>query len=240
VNTAAAGSHGGLCDNCRFARRLRGLAGTTMIISHKYRYIFFAVPKTGTHSVRQALRPYMDAQDQEQVGLFVQKRFDDPALSAIGHGHLGVRQVAPVLGDVFRDYFKFAFVRNPYDRFVSYCAFMTRQTGQFEFNPRAVMRHFIFERPPLEHVLFRPQYEMLVDAQDQLAMDFVGKSERAQADYAQICARLGFPAETLGQVNSSRHKPYTDYYDDELRELVGRFYRRDLDLFGYSFDGSLD
>jgi len=211
-----------------------------MIISPKYRYIFFAVPKTGTHSVRQALRPYMDTQDQEQVGLFVQKRFDDPTLGDIGHGHLSVRQVEPVLGEVFRDYFKFAFVRNPYDRFVSYCAFMTRQGGHFERNPRAVMRHFIAERPPLEHILFRPQYEMLVDAHDRLAMDFVGKSERAQADYAQICARLGFPAEILGQVNSSRHRPYTEYYDDELRELVGRFYRRDLELFGYSFAGSLD
>ncbi len=46
-----------------------------MIISHRHRYIFFAVPKTGTHSVRTALRPYMDEADQEQVGLFVQKRF---------------------------------------------------------------------------------------------------------------------------------------------------------------------
>lgn len=208
-----------------------------MIISHKYRYIFFAVPKTGTHSVRQALRPYMDEADQEQVGLFVQRRLPMPALNAIGHGHLSVRQVQPVLGDVFRDYFKFAFVRNPYDRFVSYCAFMTRETGQFERNPRAVMRHMIRDRPPLEHILFRPQYEMLVDAQERLAMDFVGRSEHAQADYARICERLGFPAETLGQANSSRHRPYTEYYDDELRGLVGDFYRRDLELLGYTFDG---
>lgn len=211
-----------------------------MIISHKYRYIFFAVPKTGTHSVRQALRPYLDESDQEQVGLFVQKRFEDPALGALGHGHLSVRQVEPVLGAVFHDYFKFAFVRNPYDRFVSYCAFMARQSGQFEHSPQAVMRHLIRDRPPLEHILFRPQHEMLVDAAGKLAMDFIGKSERAQADYDQVCARLGFPAETLGQANSSRHRPYAEYYDEELRELVGRFYRRDLELFNYDFAGSLD
>lgn len=211
-----------------------------MIISHKHRYIFFAVPKTGTHSVRQALRPYMDEADQEQVGLFLEKRFDIPELSALGHGHLGVQQVEPVLGPVFRDYFKFAFVRNPYDRFVSYCAFMTRQSGQFQQNPRGVMRHFIRDRPPLGHILFRPQHEMLVDTQGRVAMDFVGKSERAQQDYARICERLGFPAETLGKVNSSSHAPYTAYYDDELRVLVGNFYRRDLDLFGYDFEGPVD
>jgi Sulfotransferase family len=211
-----------------------------MIISHKYRYIFFAVPKTGTHSVRQALRPYMDAADQEQVGLFVRKSFDTPELANIGHGHLSVQQVESVLGEVFRDYFKFAFVRNPYDRFVSFCAFMTREGGQFHENPRAVMRLFIRDRPPVEHILFRPQHELLCDVQGRLAMDFVGRSERTQADYEQICARLGFPAETLGKVNSSTHRDYRDYYDDELRDRVGAYYARDLELFGYDFDGYKD
>ena len=81
---------------------------------------------------------------------------------------------------------------------------------------------------------------MTVDAQGRVAMDFIGKSERAQQDYAQVCERLGFPAETLGKVNSSSHAPYTAYYDDELRQLVGDFYRRDLELFGYEFAGSVD
>lgn len=46
-----------------------------MIISHLHRFIFVAVPKTGTHSVRQALREQMGDDDLEQVGLFVNKRF---------------------------------------------------------------------------------------------------------------------------------------------------------------------
>ena len=44
-----------------------------MIISHQHRFIFAAVPKTGTHSVRQALREHMSEEDIEQVGLFVAK-----------------------------------------------------------------------------------------------------------------------------------------------------------------------
>ena len=44
-----------------------------MIISHQHRFIFVAVPKTGTHSVRQALREHLDHEDIEQVGLFVNK-----------------------------------------------------------------------------------------------------------------------------------------------------------------------
>lgn len=205
-----------------------------VIISHEHRFIFFPVPKTGTHSVRQALRPHLATGDLEQVGLFVEKRFPFPELSAIGHGHLGVQQVRPVLGEqVFGDYFKFAFVRNPYDRFISYCAFMSRQTGQFESSPQAFMRHVILDAPPVRHVLFRPQHEMLCDTDGRVAMDMIGRVESMQADYDRICARIGIPGTPLGQVNASRHRPYTEYYNDELRGLVAAMYARDFELLGY-------
>jgi hypothetical protein len=41
----------------------------------------------------------------------------------------------------------------------------------------------------------------------------------------------------LEKVNGSRHNDYRAYYDDALIEAVGALYRRDLDLFGYQFDG---
>ena len=45
-----------------------------MIISHRHQFLFFAVPKTGTHAVREALREHMGDEDLEQAGLFVKKR----------------------------------------------------------------------------------------------------------------------------------------------------------------------
>jgi len=51
-----------------------------LIISHRRRFIFFAVPKTGTHSVRRALRALLGPEDLEQVGLFERKRFPFPEL----------------------------------------------------------------------------------------------------------------------------------------------------------------
>jgi hypothetical protein len=107
-----------------------------MIISHQHRFVFAAIPKTGTHSVRQALREHLSADDLEQVGLFVNKRFPFDELAAIKHGHISLEQIRPFLGEqAFADYFKFAFVRNPFDRFVSYCAFMTRADGAFSRIP---------------------------------------------------------------------------------------------------------
>lgn len=212
-------------------------ARPSMIISRSHRYIFAAIPKTGTHSVRQALRAHLGPADLEQVGLFVDKRFPWPELAALRHGHLSLAQVRPYLGEAdFDAYFKFAFVRNPFDRFVSYCAFVTRETGAFERDPRGVMHHFLFERPPLQHLLFQPQHTLLVDDAGRLLADYVGRVERMQASFDEVCARIGIPAQPLEQVNRTRRAgSYRDYYDEALAAGVAALYRRDLDLFDYEF-----
>lgn len=207
-----------------------------MIVSHAHRYIFVPVPKTGTHAIRQALREHLGESDIEQVGLFVNKRFPIPELARISHGHLSVRQVRPYLGQaVCDDYFKFAFVRNPFDRFVSYCAFMTRQHGLFDRDPKGTMRRILFELRPMDHVHFQPQWRMLVGEEGALEMDYVGRVETMQQDYEEICRCVGIPARRLDRVNSSRRGDYRAYYDEELVAGVTDLYRRDLELFDYRF-----
>ena len=207
-----------------------------MIVSHAHKFIFAAVPKTGTHSVRRALREHLGPDDIEQVGLFVQKRFPFEPLAKAGHGHISLAQVRPYIGEeAFTSYFKFAFVRNPFDRFVSYCSFSTREDGDFDRDPRKIMREFAIEKPPKEHLLFFPQYMFVTDREGRLLADQVGRVEEMQASYDAIAARLGVPTATLEQVNSSRRGDYRAYYDQELIDAVARLYRRDLDLFGYTF-----
>jgi len=210
-----------------------------MIVSHRHRFIFAAVPKTGTHSVRQALREQLGDDDVEQVGLFVDKRFPWEDLAAIRHGHLSLRQVRPYVGDeAFAGYFKFAFVRNPFDRFVSYCAFMLRGGEVFQRQPREAMRHFLFVEPPEHHILFQPQASLLVDEDGEtLLADGVGRVEDMQGSYDAICARIGIPSRPLDRVNGTKHGDYRRYYDQVLIDGVAARYALDLDLFGYDFEG---
>jgi hypothetical protein len=208
-----------------------------MIISHKFRYIFFAIPKTGTHSVRQALRQHMGAQDLEQVGLFVQKKFPFPEFRDIGHGHLSALQIRPVLGEeVFSSYTKFAFVRNPFDRFVSYCAFMGRNSNQFDSDPSGFMRYVIRELRPFDHLLFQPQHSFITDADGKVAMDVLGRNESMQASFDTICGITGMPETRLDRVNATQRRSYHEYYDRDLISRVSDFYRRDLELFDYRFE----
>lgn len=207
-----------------------------MIISNLHRFVFVAIPKTGTHSVRQALRRHLASDDLEQVALFVGKKFPFSQLADIKHGHITLQQVRPFMhGDQFASYFKFAFVRNPFDRFVSYCAFMSRNSGEFAANPRGFMKHILFNIRPSEHVLFLPQHHFLTDTDGSLMSDYVGRVEDMQASYDSICERLGLPGSVLDRVNSSSRGDYREYYDQELVEGVGDLYRKDLELFGYGF-----
>ena len=206
-----------------------------MIISAVHQFIFVAIPKTGTHSVRQALRQHMGPNDLEQVRLFVQKAFPIPELARIGHGHLSLLQIRPYLReDEWKSLFKFAFVRNPFDRFVSYCAFMTRDRDIFQRDPRQVMRRFL-ANPPHRHILFQPQYSFVADESGKILADYVGRVEEMQASYDEIAERIGIPTTALERVNTSKRRDYREYFDQPLIDGVAKLYARDLELFGYEF-----
>jgi hypothetical protein len=207
-----------------------------MIISRQHSFIFVAIPKTGTHAVRQALREQMGREDLEQVSLFVQKKLPFPELARLRHGHITLQQVRPHLdADDFSSYFKFAFVRNPFDRYISYCAFVTRKHGTFDRDPKGVMRHCLFVAPPHQHLLFQPQHSFVVAQDGQLLADYIGRVEQMQQSYDEICEKLRIPSRPLDKVNASKRGSYRDYYDQQLIDGIAKLYARDLELFGYDF-----
>jgi hypothetical protein len=207
-----------------------------MIISDSRKFVFVAIPKTGTHSVRRALRPHMSDEDMEQVRLFEEKKFPIPELANLRHGHISLAQLKPFLEPAkFDSYFKFAFVRNPFDRFVSYCAFMTRKGGEFEKDPRAVMWHILTAPGPRAHILFQPQCSFIVGADGKPLTDYIGRVEQMQSSFDEICDRIGIPRSTLEKTNESSRSDYREYYDDRIRQGVAKLYARDLELFGYEF-----
>jgi hypothetical protein len=208
-----------------------------LIISHRHKFIFFAVPKTATHTIREALRVHLGHDDWEQQVLFGQQSLPIPQIAKLGHGHITAREIQPHLdAQQWRDYFKFGFVRNPFDRYVSTCFFLNRDDPAFARNARALMKDRLSRPRFQQRVLVRPQYLQLCNANGDLAVDFIGRYEGLQQSYDQICDRIGIPSTNLGSRNASSHAAYGDYYDDELRDKVARFYADDLRVFDYPRD----
>lgn len=204
-----------------------------MIISHRHRFIFFAVPRTGTHAIRTALGPKLGDADWQQQTLTEVVRIPVPALARIGHGHVSFRQLRAHFPKEARDYFKFAVVRNPYDRFVSACAMLNKRNPTYRGDETAFMKRALGFPRFRARVLVRPQWEMLTDDGDELRMDFVGRYETLQQSFDEVCRLIGLPTVTLEPSNASKHGVFPSYYDDELLCRVTDLYRKDFQYFGY-------
>jgi len=234
----------------------RGACQYTMLINHRHRFLFVHLAKTGGTSIRAALRP-LGWRDPLSLAAYVCHRASHLAGHRIGakiprHAALiaACEQLPPAYFDTL---WKFAFVRNPWDRQVSaYHHFQREQRGLLARHRLQDFADFCdwllhdaaAYRGP-KHVLVaavrRPQVEHLVDLNRTMLVDWIGRYERLHEDFQHVCRRLSLPSIRLPHRRRSANRAdYRQYYNDAVAEQVGRFFRDDVEQFGYRFDDRAD
>ena len=131
----------------------------------------------------------------------------------------------------FDQLYKFSFVRNPWDRYVS-LYFYKRERFNYEES------FTDFCKNAAEYVLEKPGHRRQVDMlmiNGEIAVDFVGKMENFQTDFDVVCRHLNIEETTLPHINQTKHKPWQEYYNDESRKIIEEIYKEDIDYFGYEF-----
>ena len=149
--------------------------------------------------------------------------------------------------DKFQQYFKFCFVRNPWDRLLSAYTFL-RQGGMNDTDARwakdnlecfdsfeSFVHEWLTEDSIWSWVHFVPQYHWVCDDEGHCMMDFVGRMETINSDFKIVAERLEREA-VLPVRNSTRTKHYSSYYTSEMQDLVRNIYRRDISHFNYNFN----
>lgn len=220
-----------------------------MIISYSHQFIFLHIAKVAGISIREALKGYTQEPDRFKI-----KRpprhvngQPNPLYTAWDAAltHATARETRKALGATFDSYYSFAFVRNPWDWQVSMYHFLLKETD----NPRyeevkalsgfeAYLEWVIATRNPYPKGATRLQSEMITDETGQIMVDFVGRYENLAADFATVCRTLHIRA-ALPHLNQSRHRDYRTYYSERARKLVETHYQADIELFGYTFEGTI-
>lgn len=213
------------------------------MISHRYRCIFVHIPKTGGHSIEAVVWPSGRSESTLWMG-FVDEFHNKYQTGGLQHLH--ATQIREEVGaETFDAYFKFSFVRNPWDKAVSQFAYMQtrpdlrRFLGMDEHDDFATYLRLTQERL---HVQWEPQHAFVYDDHDNLLVDFLGRFERFDADTRELLSRLEVRigrlrrrVRSVPHRNKSERSHYRDYYDAETKALVAAIYARDIDAFGYTF-----
>jgi hypothetical protein len=139
-----------------------------------------------------------------------------------------------LLPSIWTDFFKFCTVRDPYDRFLSYCYFVNRDNSQMLHEPLDTMKRIIQDKKAKQEILLRPQYEFVTDEDGQLAVDYVCRFEALQTHFDAVCRRLDLPPTSLQRINVTNSRSSKSVYDEELKGMVQEEYRIDFEMFDYS------
>lgn len=141
--------------------------------------------------------------------------------------------------------FSFTFVCNPWERLVSSYKYLSNGGNNINdlkdynnlFSKYGSLKNTIlnWDASYFNQIHFKPQCDWICDDTKNIIVDFVGRFENLQKDYDTVCDKIGIPRQKLPHINKSKHKHYTEYYDDETRAIVAEKYAKDIEYFGYKF-----
>jgi len=211
-----------------------------VVISHSKKFLFVHIQKTAGRSFEAVLK--------ENI----------PDLKSFMGTHDHALWAKEQLEEQWSDYYKVAFVRNPWDRLVSWYT-MIQEKGRKTLYKRIfgmrkynhLTQYVLSNSNSFEEFLYNcvdtiddidgkksilyNQLDYITDKDGSLIVDFVGRFENLNKDTDTVFKTLGLENVTLPHKNSSKHKNYRSYYSEETKKLVSQRFERDIEFFSYEF-----
>ncbi|WP_178968287.1 sulfotransferase family 2 domain-containing protein [Neptunomonas phycophila] len=236
-------------------RKLKGFSG----VKNFYLWALRLLPVHTRYEINRKLRsPYSTLEDDKKI---IYIHIPKAAGNALIKSLYGVSATGHDLLSRYKDnneskfnlYYKFAVVRNPFDRFVS-SFFYLKQGGIGFFDDDFAKKYlsgietfeeFVlkinsdkkFEAAVMSWIHFVPQIDFLSLDGSTIGVDRVVKLEQINDSLSDLCTDLKIPLVEMKRDNASKRAAYKEYYTPELKEVVGRLYEKDLNVLQYSFEG---
>ncbi|WP_435412942.1 sulfotransferase family 2 domain-containing protein [Psychroserpens mesophilus] len=230
-------------------------------LPYNLRYYFFKFKQPKGFRQKQALRKIDTKGDHMSL-----KGFDDlkcifvhiPKAAGVsvnkalfgnyGGSHLKLKDYQLIFNKKeFYKYYKFTFVRNPWDRLVSTYFFL--KNGGFHENDKAwfddnlsqfedfedFVLNWLNDENSYKWIHFIPQYEFIT-LNNKVLVDDIFKLEDINESIKIISKKLNIPIELKHEnQNPNRDSKYREYYTPEMKDIVGLVYKKDIELFDYQF-----
>jgi Sulfotransferase family len=191
------------------------------VLCHHYKCLFIHIPKTAGQSIEHIFLRQLGLTWETRAPLLL--RYNDrPELGPPMLMHLKAADYVRcryMTEEQFGGYFKFAFVRNPWDRMVSFYRYLGL-SNRMDFTPfvTTIFRNQIWNTGAW---FVGPQYEYVCNEQGELVADFIGTFENIQSDFDQICQKVGLGAQAIPHLNPSTESERRGVGPDVLLREIG-------------------
>lgn len=210
------------------------------MIVHDLKTIFIHIPKTAGVSLVHAVLT-------EVLGYETSGRIKDLPRGITNRFVLGERQKHKkanqyVPRDItkarWNEYYKFAFVRNPWDKVVSEYHWRKTQKDpgpeEFDVFVKHCENRVRGSRRGIYWIHAQPQISFVTNKRGDVIVDDIFKFEELDKAVESINEQLNISLK-LKKHNTSKHNNYREYYNEETRKMIHNLYREDIETFRYMF-----
>ena len=205
-------------------------------ISHKYKFIFFSFPKTGSESVRSILDPYSDIKAVKKSEISK----DNPFYSHITPQE--TKKIFEEKGWNYEEYYKFTCVRDPYKRLVSLYKMKYKMFSSSSFSkwtrtlkPNSKMRGDWYKNGTITFKNF------ISDSDGNILVDHVIKLEEINNKLPILMNKLGMKVTHVPHINKGsistvkKISKKNDFLDNKCKDFISRKYAWEIKEYGYTF-----
>jgi len=218
-----------------------------MRVSHRYRFVFLAYPRTASRSIRTLLAPYSDIRSvhSSRTSRKVPFYHHMPASEA--------KQVFDANHWNWFDYHRFCIVRNPFARIVSlYHHYLNMRSRiapdlaptarlkamvKYKLQPRLSFSDYVL-RPDKMRKIAMPLEEFIHDVDGTCLLDDIIRFETIAEDLPRYLEGMGIyiTPQQIPLMGSSDVRSYREYYNEATESFVRELYQYEIQRFGYHID----
>ena len=202
-----------------------------VFISDKHKTIFIKVPKTGSTSIVHSIENIFDKKYNNKLP-------EEYRCFGGLRKHIPASDIAKHMPEIWKNYFTFSFVRNPYYHVISaYYQLKNKESHGYPSLYDSTKMESIESFMPyiLEHFpKWIRQDLLLFDSNGNQLVDYIGKYENLQSDYEFICKKIGIKHKPLERINANQtNVDYDSLLTPYLKSMIAYELRDTFEILGY-------